>query len=221
MSLIVISRGVESLADEVRRLSRNPDVRCQVEERVAEFIAVNGKDSRAWFVELVYCLLTAYSTAERGQICVDLLRDCGAIFRGSEEEVAGILRRGGHRFADKRAEYIVSARELASDIKERVQQFKTSAEAREWLVTNVKGIGWKEASHFLRNVGYLDVAILDRHVLSNMVEFRLIEPGEKSLTKRRYLEYEKILKGVAERLNMPVGQMDLYLWYRKTGKVLK
>jgi N-glycosylase/DNA lyase len=89
-------------------------------------------------------------------------------------------------------------------------------------VENVKGLGWKEASHFLRNVGFFDVAIIDRHILSNMREHGLVTAdGKKGLTKRRYLEYEGMLKRVAERLGMTLGKMDLYLWYRKTGQVLK
>jgi len=66
------------------------------------------------------------------------------------------------------------------------------------------------------------VAILDRHVLSNMREHGLIpDGGGKGLTRRRYMEYEGLLRRAADRLGMPLGEMDLYLWYRKTGKVLK
>jgi len=214
--------AIESLVGEVRRLEDDSHVRRLVEERVAEFMEANKGDSSVWFVELVYCLLTAYSSAERAQLCVDALDECGAIIDGSTREVAETLRREGHRFADKRAEYIVAVRELAGDIKRIIQGFKSSREAREWLVENVKGLGWKEASHFLRNVGYLDIAILDRHILSIMREYGLIpDDGRKGLTKRRYLEYESRLKKVADKLGMPLGQMDLYLWYRETGKVLK
>lgn len=217
-----VTDRVEALAGEVRRLESDPHVRRLVEERVAEFMEVNKADSPAWFIELVYCLLTAYSSAEMGQLCVDALNDCGVIFDGSPEEVAETLRVQGHRFADKRAEYIVAARRLAPALKGLIQGFETSGEARGWLVKNVKGLGWKEASHFLRNVGYLDVAILDRHILSNMREHSLIpEDGGKGLTKRRYLEYEGVLRRVADMLGMPTGKMDLYLWYRKTEKVLK
>ena len=214
--------GVDSLVAEVRNLEADPHVRKLVEERVEDFMEVNKRDSAAWFLELVYCLLTAYSSAERAQICVDALCDCDAIISGSREEVVETLRREGHRFAEKRAEYIVAVRRLAGNVKQIIQGFRTTGAAREWLVKNVKGLGWKEASHFLRNVGYLDVAILDRHVLSNMKEHGLIpDTFRGGLTKRRYLEYERILRKVADQLDMPLGQMDLYLWYRKTGKVLK
>ena len=153
---------------------------------------------------------------------MDALCNCDTMLHGTLEEVEEQLRILGHRFASRRAEYIVLARRLAPTLKEMIQGFKSSGEARKWLVENVKGLGWKEASHFLRNVGYLDLAIIDRHILSNMREHGLIkEDGKKGITKRRYLEYEAILARVAGRIDMPMGEMDLYLWYRKTGKVLK
>ncbi len=215
-------KGVESLAATVGELRKNLDVKSIVDERIAEFLEVNEMDSYAWFEELTYCLLTAYSSAVRGQLCVDALCDCGALLEGSLEEVAETLRCQGHRFAERRAEYIVGARSLAPGLKGIIQKFDTTGEARRWLVENVRGLGWKEASHFLRNVGYLDVAIIDRHILSNMREHGLVTAdGKKGLTKRRYLEYEGMLKKVAEKLGMTLGEMDLYLWYRKTGQVLK
>jgi N-glycosylase/DNA lyase len=215
-------KGIESLADEVIRLQNDKRLRSMVDNRIAEFRELNEKDSHAWFVELAFCLLTAYSSAQRGQLCVDALCDCDALLHGSRNDVAETLRCQGHRFADRRAEYIVEARRLASDLKGIIQGFRTSNAAREWLVKSVKGLGWKEASHFLRNVGYLDVAIIDRHILSNMREHGLIAgDGRKGLTKRRYLEYERLLREVAMRVGMTLGEMDLYLWYRKTGKVLK
>lgn len=215
-------KGVDALTDEVLRLRNDPKVRDTVNNRIAEFLKVMKEGSYAWFIELVYCLLTAYSSAERGQLCVDALCDCGALLDGSLTEVAKTLRCQGHRFAERRAEYIVEARRLAPDLKEIVQGFGTIKTAREWLVRNVKGLGWKEASHFLRNIGYLDVAIIDRHILNNMREYGLVsDDGSKGLTKKRYLKYELILGEVAKRVGMSLGELDLYLWYRKTGKVLK
>lgn len=215
-------RGIESLTDEVIRLRNNPRVRSIVDNRIVEFLELQKQDSYAWFTELVFCLLTAYSSAERGQLCVDALCGCDALLNGSQIEVAESLRCQGHRFAERRAEYIVEARRLAPDIKGIIQGFRTSKGAREWLVKNVKGLGWKEASHFLRNVGYLDVAIIDRHILSNLIEHGLtIDNSRKGLTKKRYLQYERILEEVANRSDTALGEMDLYLWYRKTGKVLK
>jgi N-glycosylase/DNA lyase len=213
--------GVKTLAAEILELREDPEVRCQVEDRVTGFLDVNDRDTYAWFEELTYCLLTAYSSARMGQLCTDALCDRGALLQGSLQKVEEILVDQGHRFAKRRSKYIVRARALAPTLKPTIQGFDDPKEARVWLAENVKGLGWKESSHFLRNVGYLDLAIIDRHILSNMVECGLITERPPSLTKRRYMEYEGLLGAVADRVDMDLGEMDLYLWYRKTGKVLK
>jgi len=219
--MLTPARGVEAMAGEVLRLRDDPELRSMVENRIAEFLEVKEMGTDKWFEELTYCLLTAYSSARLGQLCVDALCDRDALFHGDLDQVKETLRTQGHRFAVKRAEYIVTARELAPTLKETIQGFQDIKVAREWLAMNVKGLGWKESSHFLRNVGYLDVAIIDRHIISNLVDHGILEERPKSITKRRYLEYEGILAEVARRVGMALGEMDLYLWYRKTGKVLK
>ena len=219
--MLTPTRGVEAMTDEVLRLRDDTELRSMVENRINEFLEVKEMDTEKWFEELTYCLLTAYSSARLGQLCVDALCDRDALLHGDLDQVVETLRAQGHRFAEKRAEYIFNARTLIPTLKETIQSFQDIKAAREWLAKNVKGIGWKESSHFLRNIGYLDVAIIDRHIISNMVDHGILEERPKSITKRRYLEYEHILAEVARRVGMTLGEMDLYLWYRKTGKVLK
>jgi len=214
--------GVEALARVVMELEADLRVRDAVEGRTREFQEANLADSAKWFEELTYCLLTAYSSASMGQRCVDALCGEDVLKKGSLEEVRDCLRAQGHRFADRRAEYIVAARTHAPRLKEIIKGQPSSKAAREWLVGNIKGLGMKEASHYLRNVGYLDLAIIDRHILAHMREHGLADTdARKGITRRKYLEYERTLEKVAVKLGMPLGKMDLYLWYKKTGAVLK
>lgn len=214
--------GIELLVEKILMLRADPKVKEMVDTRIKEFTKMAYTDTYSWFNELVYCLLTANSSAKKGQECVDALCDCNTMLYGNIEEVSETLRNNGHRFPNRRAEFIINARKIAPSLKETIKGFSNSKVARKWLVENVKGLGWKESSHFLRNVGYFDVAIIDRHILTNMKEYKLIDNvGRKSITKKKYKEYEMILKKVAEKVNMTLGEMDLYLWYNKTGKVLK
>lgn len=217
----VDDQGIDGLVHLVREAQSMPNVRKAVNARMLEFIEVSRSGSDKWFEELTYCLLTAYSSARMGYKCVTALRENNALLENGVDEIYSCLQEQGHRFAEKRAEYIFSAREYASNIKELLQSQKNSRQAREWLVTNIMGLGMKEASHYLRNVGYFDLAIIDRHILSNMIELKIIPEAPKSLTKKRYLEYEVILDSAARKLEIPLGEMDLYLWQRKTGEVLK
>ena len=120
----------------------------------------------------------------------------------------------GYRFYNKRAEYIIKAREFI-DIKRHLKN-KDDKKAREFLVQSIKGLGWKEASHFLRNTGRKDVAIIDRHILRSM-GFHDI----KTLSEKKYFEIEEKLEKIAEHAKLNLAELDLYLWSTQTGKVLK
>jgi len=106
-----------------------------------------------------------------------------------------------------------------SSLKQCVCAFKTEREARKWIVENVKGLGWKEASHFLRNVGFKNVAIIDRHVLNTLKEYGLIKSTK--LTPKKYLQIERKLGRLCEKTGLKQGELDFYLWFLKTGKVHK
>ena len=215
-------KGTQDLIKKIKALQSNPRIRNMIETRMNEFKAIYEMDSTKWYEELVYCLLTAFGSALMGQKCVDALCCNNIIFNGTQDEIQKCLVETGHRFPNKRAEYIYNSQKLAPIIKEKIQDYKYSKKAREWLVENVKGLGWKEASHYLRNIGYFDLAIIDRHIMNNLREHHIIHlDHKKGLSKKQYLAVEKVLEDIADELGMPLGELDLYMWYRKTGKVLK
>lgn len=190
-------------------------------ERMLEF-----SRNSDWFSEMCFCILTANYTAEGGIRIQDSIKDFS---KPSLEELELSLRKLGHRFPRARAGYIFLAREHKDSI-HLLRGMADSMERREWLVRNVKGLGYKEASHFLRNVGFSDVAIIDRHILAVLADYGLLpgfadrKPGirmPKTLTRKRYLEIESVLKTVSDAAGVPLGELDLYMWYMKTGKVLK
>ncbi len=190
-----------------------------IARRMREFKELSRKGNEEWFSELCFCILTANSTARRG---MKIQRELGSegFLTLPLEELRHKLRAAGHRFSNIRAHFIVEARRFRN-IKNIIERFTDVRQARGWLVENVRGVGYKESSHFLRNVGFDDVAILDRHVLSVLHEYELIDEVPRSLTRRRYLEIEEKLVGLAENLGLTLGELDLYLWYLKTGEVLK
>ena len=94
-------------------------------------------------------------------------------------------------------------------------------EVREWLIKNVKGIGYKEASHFLRNIGFKNMAILDRHILKNLRSNSIIKEIPKTLTRNRYLDIEKSFISFSKKLDITIDEMDLLFWSAETGKIFK
>ncbi|WP_456419918.1 N-glycosylase/DNA lyase [Methanocaldococcus infernus] len=198
---------------------KNSEVARIIEERIKEFKAFKDKPNEEWFKELCFCLLTANSSAELG-IKIQKEIDDGFLYL-SQEELEKRLRELGHRFYKKRAEYIIKARKYKDNIKDIIQNFRDEKRGREFLVKHIKGLGYKEASHFLRNVGYDNVAIIDRHILRELHDNNYIKEIPKSLSKKRYLEIEKILEDIARETRLKLSELDLYIWYLRTGKVLK
>ena len=82
-------------------------------------------------------------------------------------------------------------------------------------------MGWKEASHFLRNIGNRDLAILDRHILKNLVRTGALERLPKSLTPKTYLAIEEKFAAFSKRVNIPMDELDLLFWSMETGEILK
>lgn len=131
------------------------------------------------------------------------------IFYGSEEQIKEKLHSLSCRFYNRRANFIYNAQKV--DIK-----FD-----RDYLVEHYKGIGYKEASHFLRNVGYSGYAILDKHILNSLVEFRVIKEKPQGMNREKYLEIEIKMKRFSEKIGINMDELDFVLWSRKTGEVLK
>ena len=191
-------------------------IKQEVDNRINEFRELNNSED--WFSELCYCLLTANSKAETALNIEKELKGKG-LHSSSQSEIRDCIKRNKHRFHNNKSKFIVEARKF-KDIKNIIRE-KDQIEARTWLVNNIKGIGYKEASHFLRNVGYNNVAILDRHIINLMVEHNMIKEKPNILNKNNYPEIEKKLEKLANSINMSQAELDLYLWSIKTGKVLK
>ena len=79
----------------------------------------------------------------------------------------------------------------------------------------------KAASHFLRNIGFVDYAILDKHILNIMRECGLISEDFSLLNEKNYIKIEEILRKIALKHKITLSTLDLILWYYKTGKIIK
>jgi N-glycosylase/DNA lyase len=211
-------------ADEIRAAhrARRPEIRA----RLGEFREVGrtGSDARLW-EELVFCIFTAGASARMGLRSVEAVRPLLA--GGGHDELAAALT-GVHRYPRARSGYIVVTREyLTADcrmrLRDRLEGFSDPLERRDWLARErrIKGLGYKEASHFLRNVGYRGYAILDKHILRSLAEAGVIDSPDPPATRTRYLATEERLRQFARRLRVDFDELDLVLWSMKTGEILK
>src|SRR3989344_9384634 len=174
---------MKSLIKQIKSI--NPKTSSLIETRLSEFASFKDKTNKDWFSELCFCILTANSKARTALAIQKELGQKGFLSL-SQPKLAQTIRRNKHRFHNNKSKYIVLARDH-KDIKDKILQHETSRQAREWLAENIKGLGYKKSSHFFRNVGYTDLAILDRHIINLMLEHNLLKDKPKSLNKKNYL----------------------------------
>lgn len=206
---------MEKLIAQVERLRHSP-AKKTIDTRLAEFSAMKSKSGKELFKELCFCTMTANFDAAKSIAIQEKV--CNGFIELPEKKLEAKLRSLGYRYPN-RAEYIRSSRRHLKGLKKKISSSEESA-LRKWLVENVKGLGMKEASHFLRNIGFQNAAIIDFHIVDLLARHNLIEKP-KTMTKKKYLEIEAVLSKLAERLGMSLAKLDLYLWLLETGKVLK
>ena len=201
--------------------------RTEIRQRLSEFDAVwagDAADERIW-EEMVFCFFTGGCSARMGMRSVEAVRPL--LLAGNHAELAAALV-GKHRYPNARAGYIVASREFLQEhcgmrLREKLESFENHLERRDWLVKEkrIKGLGYKEASHFLRNIGLKGYAILDKHILRSLAELKLIADPKPPNTRSKYLTVEEKFKELAEIAEIDFDELDLVLWSLKTGEILK
>lgn len=198
----------------------------EILRRLAEFqdVRKNGSDERLW-EEMVFCFFTGGCSARMGIRSVEAVRPL--LLAGNHAELAAALT-GRHRYPNARAGYIVASREFLREhcglrLREKLESFDDDTARRDWLVKEkrIKGLGYKEASHYLRNIGYAGYAILDKHILRSLSELGIIDDPQPPNTRAKYLATEDKLKKLAEATEINFDELDLVLWSMKTGEILK
>lgn len=196
----------------------------EIRGRLDDFRKVWRKSDGHIFAELCFCICTPRSRAKRCDRAIAYLMDSGLLLNGSVHDLRANL--GGVRFPNNKSRYIIDARTLFMKngkirLKERLNIDDIKA-TRDWLVKGVKGLGYKEASHFLRNIGFgSDLAILDVHILRNLKKYGIIEVIPRSLPRLRYLAIEEQMRKFAKEIGIPLAELDLLFWSQATGEVFK
>jgi N-glycosylase/DNA lyase len=193
-------------------LLKKSGIRKSVNAKLKEFSKGKSLNNKQKFRELCFCILVAGSNLEQTKKAWEKNKD--NFHKLGQKELQEALRKCGCRF-NHRAEYIIEAKKSLNKINFNEEPFIL----REILVQNVKGLGMKEASHFLRNLGHQNFAILDRHVLKTLQNNKFIKKIPKTLTKKVYLKIENQLKPLAKKLGMSMAELDIYLFYLNSKKI--
>ena len=187
--------------------------------RLREFGSV---PEQRWFYEACFCLMTPQSSAKQCALVADELerRD----FLGEGFDPAPLLRsfsEGYVRFHNTKAARLLALRGTFGAVELLLRDPADDREVRDRIATAISGLGMKEASHLLRNLGRTRLAIIDRHIIRALIGMELLDSWPKSIPAARYRAIEDVFFILAEAAGIPVGELDLLLWKRETGFILK
>ena len=189
------------------------------------FLPVETKDDYRIFEELAFCIFTANTSAEMGAKAVDAVRN--VLISGTADDMTRRLE-GIYRFNNVRPAHIIHTRTYLKNalnfkLKDKIKSFKNKAELRDFFALNkgIKGLGYKESSHFLRNIGFKGYAILDKHIINSLYEFGVLGTNDKPKNAKEYLEFEQKLIDFSKNIGINMDELDLLLWSRKNGRILK
>lgn len=188
----------------------------EIKRRLEDFSRMRHASLDKIFLELCYCICTPLSKAEKVYEYVSEKNK--ELFLNEEYSTITQFLRGVCRFHKNKARYIIEARKVKFYLKKLPSD---PYEAREFLVKHVKGLGYKEASHFLRNIGYRGLAILDGHIVHSLYSLGVLKTDERPKSRKDYMAAEKKMKEFAQRAGIDIDELDLLLWSMRTGRVLK
>jgi N-glycosylase/DNA lyase len=198
----------------------------EIRARLVEFKEVRSAASdERLFEELAFCIFTAAASARMGLRAVERVRP--VLMTGSMRQIQRALSRT-HRWPRARGAFVYETREYLREscnlrIRDLLAGLTDPQERRDFFASNrgIRGLAYKESSHFLRNIGYTGYAILDKHVLGRLLEFGITDSNKPPSTRSRYLETERRMRGFAGKIGIDFDELDLLLWYTKTGEILK
>jgi N-glycosylase/DNA lyase len=200
--------------------------RSEIRGRLREFAAIGKHGSDVTLLEeMVFCFFTGGCSARMGLNSLEAVKPI--LLTGDQAEIANALV-GSHRYPNARARYVVASRNFLREhcdlkLRKKLKSFDCRFERRDWLVREkgIKGLGYKEASHYLRNIGFKGYAILDKHVLNCLAELKIIDDPKPPNTRSKYLTVEEKLKQLTRMTQIDFDELDLVLWSMKTGVILK
>ena len=189
-----------------------------IKKRLSEYKAVHKND---YFYELCFCICTPQSKARSALAVQKILMNKD--FKKNKFDPTDILNDQNHyiRFHNQKAKRLLLLRENWAETEKLIHSKLSNVQKRNQLAEKILGIGMKESSHFLRNIGYPNLAILDRHILKHLKNCGVIEEIPKTISKNKYLEIEQEFLLFSEKINIKLDELDLLFWSEEAGEILK
>ncbi len=208
--------SVPQLSDEL--YEKYLELKPAIQSRLADFKSLPEDE---YFYEFCYCICTPQSkAANAGLVQAELME---MDFLNNPFDPVWILRKPNRyiRFHNQKAIRLLRARDEFPGILNMLNSDLDNYSKRDWLESNFSGFGMKESSHFLRNIGYDNLAILDRHILRHLINCEVFDELPKINNAKHYREAEKKFLIFADRIGIPMDELDLLFWAFSAGEILK
>jgi N-glycosylase/DNA lyase len=193
-----------------------------IQKKLLDYSEVDKTDNfKGGFYELCFCICTPQSKARSALAVQEILMNKN--FKENAFNPTEILADKNHyiRFHNQKAKRLLELRDNWVETEKLINSNLPNIQKRNLLAEKVLGIGMKEASHFLRNIGYRNLGILDRHILKHLVNCGLINEIPNLSSKKKYLEIEQKFLEFSEKIKIPLDELDLLFWSEEAGEILK
>ncbi|OUS19520.1 hypothetical protein A9Q95_14720 [Rhodobacterales bacterium 59_46_T64] len=201
----------------------------EIQQRV-DRATVRGDERSLWW-ELSCCVLSSQVPYSLATAAADAIEQSNFLLDPAYDErlavrLESVLRKplsiaGKHRnyrFPSAKAAQLAGIHQRvhheAATLSALLDGFATAGDARKWLVDFAPGLGPKQASMFLRNIGIsYDLAVIDRHVLQYMELTGVLQKNAGAINSlARYRNAEATLRTHADAVTCSVGIMDWAIW---------
>lgn len=200
-------------------------IKPEIKKAIKGYKETWNKSEKEIFAEIAFCILTPQSKAKNAWSAITTLVENNLLYTGNAAEIVDYLNIV--RFKNNKSKYLIELRNLMTrdeklQPKKILSEINDTFEKRKWILKNIKGMGLKEASHVLRNLGFGEnIAILDRHILRNLNELNVIDSIPKTITEKKYYEIEEKMRNYSKFCKINMNELDLVLWYKEAGEVFK
>lgn len=171
--------------------------------------------------ELVFCVASSQESAKRARRAADELGQATGWLPfdldKAEATIDGLLRDRGIllRFHSRKVrqlaaswiQYSIDAELLGNP----AAHFRAEEDARVRVISTFPGMGPKQSSMFLRNIGSgSTLAVIDSHVAWAIEVAFGLQAANTSLS--RYVEAEKAMRSFADAIGLTMASLDVVLW---------
>jgi len=212
-------------------MSKLEDLKLYIQENKEEavdhcesiFDLANYSDE-ALFYSLIFCLLVPAGNARRAVHGVHILKNSNYANVSIDDLTLYNLLRSYVRFPKQKVSRVINFKRESKAIIRWLRinySVLDSTTLRQELSSRVPGLGYKAASHFLRNIGITDLAIIDVHILKYREYY--MPQGKRTFlptSPKKYLELEKYFRHWSIFLGLTVAHLDWIIWCKESGNAV-